>query len=86
MRAGTDNAEKLGTNLPSNRGRVFNTANLVVEPKAELDGDLPVVDLIILDVSAGLDDLKPMNIVQRLSGLGNCILDGILNTGFRRPR
>ncbi len=56
----------------------------VVKPEAKLYDYLPVIDLIVLNVASGLDDLKPVNVVQRLAGLCYCILYCIFDAGFRR--
>lgn len=60
--------------------------NLVVKPKAELDRDLPVIDLIILDVAAAFDDLKPVQIVQCLGCFGDRVLHRVFHAGFGRTR
>jgi hypothetical protein len=56
----------------------------VVKPEAKLYDYLPVIDLIVLNVASGLDDLKPVNVVQRLAGLCYCILYRIFDADFRR--
>ena len=55
----------------------------VVKPEAKLYDYLPVIDLIVLNVTSGLDDLKPVDIVQRLARLSYCVLYRILDAGFR---
>ena len=56
----------------------------VVKPETKLYNHLPVIDLIVLDVASGLDDLKPVNVVQRLTGLCYRILYRIFDAVFRR--
>jgi hypothetical protein len=55
----------------------------VVEPEAKLYNHLPVIDLIIFNVASGFDDLKPVDVVQCLAGLGNCVLYRIFDASFR---
>jgi hypothetical protein len=55
----------------------------VVKPEAKLDGHLPVIDLIVLNVASGLNNLKPVDVMQRLAGLRNCVLYRIFDAGFR---
>ncbi len=43
-----------------------------------------MLDLAVTDVTAGLDDLKPLQISQCLAGAFDRRLDGILNAGHRR--
>jgi hypothetical protein len=62
-----------------------NTGNLIVEPKPKLNRHLPVIDDIVGDVAACFDDLKPVNVVQSFTSLGNGILHGIFHTRFGRP-
>ena len=57
--------------------------HLVVKPEAKLYNHLPVIDLIVLNVAPGLDDLKPMDVVQRLGGLCYCILYRVFDAGLR---
>jgi hypothetical protein len=59
---------------------------LFVQSEAELDGDLPIIHLAIFDVTAGLDDLEPMQIVQRLRRLRDRALDSIFDADFRGAR
>jgi hypothetical protein len=58
----------------------------VVQSKTELDRDLPVINFIILNVAAAFDDLKPVQVVQRLCRLGDGVLDRIFHARFRRTR
>ena len=51
---------------PRPRGSPF----LVLEGEADLDGDLPVIDLVALDVPAAVGDLEPAHAADRLGGLG----------------
>jgi hypothetical protein len=60
------------------------TNDSVVKPETKLYDHLPVIDLIVLNVASGLDDLKPVNVVQRLTGLCYCILYRIFDADFRR--
>jgi hypothetical protein len=55
----------------------------VIEPEAKLYDYLPVVNFIVLDVTSGLDDLKPVDVVQCLTSLGNCVLYRIFDAGSR---
>jgi hypothetical protein len=55
----------------------------IVEAKPQLNRNLPIVDLIVLDVTASFDDLKPMNVVKRLTRFGNGVLHGVFDTCFR---
>jgi hypothetical protein len=57
-------------------------AELFVEPKAELNRYLPIIYFAIFYVSAAFNDLKPTQIVKRLGGLGNRVVNGILDAGF----
>jgi hypothetical protein len=59
--------------------------DLIVEPKPKLNRHLPVIDGIVGDIAACFDDLKPVNIVQCFTSLGNGILDGVFHTRFGRP-
>jgi hypothetical protein len=54
----------------------------IVEPEAKLYNHLPVIDLIIFNVASGFDDLKPVDVVQCLAGLGNCVLYRIFDASF----
>ena len=55
----------------------------VIKPEAKLYDYLPVINFIVFDVASGLNDLKPVDIVQRLAGLRNCVLYRIFDAGFR---
>jgi hypothetical protein len=55
---------------------------LVVQPKPELDRHLPVIDLVVLNVAAALDDLEPVQVMQCLGCFGNRVLDCIFYTRF----
>jgi hypothetical protein len=55
----------------------------IVEPEAQLYTHLPVIDLIIFNVASGFDDLKPVDVVQCLAGLADCVLYRIFDTSFR---
>jgi hypothetical protein len=55
----------------------------VVEPEAQLYNHLPVINLIVFNVASGLDDLKPVDVVQCLAGLGDCVLYRIFDANFR---
>src|ERR687891_728779 len=80
-----------------NNGRVFRTIevrilkapdvtpeNLIVQPKAELDRYLPIIDLVVLDVPASFDDLEPMQIMQGLGRFRDGILHRVLNARVGR--
>jgi hypothetical protein len=60
--------------------------DLIVEPKPELNCNLPVIDLVVFDVAARFDDLKPMNVVQCLGGFGYGVLRGFFDTVLGRTR
>ena len=55
----------------------------VVKPEAKLYNHLPVIDLVIFNVASGFDDLKPVNVVQRLSSLCYCVLYRIFDADLR---
>src|SRR5688572_5406255 len=57
--------------------------SLVLQSKAGFEHNLIMSDLAVLDVAAGLDDLEPVQISQRLTSPPDRGLDGILNAGFR---
>jgi hypothetical protein len=57
--------------------------SLVFQCKAGFEHDLIVPDLAILNVAAGLDDLEPVQISQRLTGPLDRGLNGVLNARFR---
>ena len=60
--------------------------DLIVEPKPELNCNLPVIDLVVFDVAARFDDLKPMNVVQGLARLRDRVLHGFFHAVLGRTR
>lgn len=54
----------------------------IVKAEAKLYNNLPVINLIILNVASGLYDLKPVDVVQRLACLCHRVLYRIFNAGL----
>ena len=55
-------------------------AGSLVEAEAQLDGDLPVRDRTVGDLSADALHLEPVEVSHRLGGLGHGVRDGGLDT------
>jgi hypothetical protein len=80
---GSQPAKPLPGPCPAIDGVALVLRSIVVQSKAGFERNLIVPDLAVLDVAAGLDDLEPVQISQRLTGPLDRGLDGVLNAGFR---
>src|SRR5215467_10606451 len=58
---------------------------VVIQCKADLEGDLVMRDLAVFDMAARLHHFKPANLAQRARGAADAVLNRVLNTFFRRP-
>jgi hypothetical protein len=57
----------------------------LVQPEAQLDRHLPVIHIPFLKISAGINDLKPMQIVEGRRCLANRILNRVFDAGLEEP-
>ncbi len=55
-----------------------------LQRESDLHRHLKMLDSAILNMTTGLDNLKPSNVAEALSGAGDAGLDGILYAGFGR--
>src|SRR5512133_3480897 len=59
---------------PCRQGR-----SVVLEPKPDLQSDLEVLDVAVLDLSAHLGHLEPVDVAQRRAGPPDGVADGLLD-------
>src|ERR1043166_6407262 len=57
---------------------------LVVEPEPELQSNLPIRNLLLLNATAGFDDLKPIEVMKGFRSFRDRGLDHIFDTSCRR--
>lgn len=55
----------------------------VGEAEADLHGDLEMPDLAVLDVATDLADLEPLDVLQRAAGLGDTVLNRLVDAVAR---
>src|SRR3954453_20696783 len=59
--------------------------SVVLEPEADLETDLEVLDRAVLDLAADVGHLEPVDVPQGLRGTGDRVVDRVLVSLGRRP-